>query len=681
MVDNVARTYLHPRANNPVTPLPHTQFPRRLFSETDPWFLDTSARNKSTTTSMSVRRCSNCHLYLEGSPSQDLLHVGKFGPECTSAHHPQPCDYSSRSGLCSFYSDDESELTPAQLQARDKTRQQELDKMAAEMVDLKAKQGSMDNMALELAELKKLMMSIRPGPSPEGSLSHSATVSTENLQNNIQVQNLLNSNPTSAPNLGSQSTSSPSVTAPDLSHLGAASFTAQQFSLVEDITSHIQKNSLPPATLQSRGGYTGPLMADIRKDIEVDMVAKRVLDLLEMNIPQIKETFAQPPVQTSAASLAPNQGTYTTYTRPLQHHLGTTTTSSITRPLSSVTQITGSSQLTYPQPPVNIHHLPQIQQQQYPYYYPGAHPDHNVPVQNPLYYPSHTIAHPSAADIQGAGLGLSGVPASTAQAPAAFRPTVLSDDDPLDAAAIMQLCTVSNRKQLRPHEFAKMGRFSYASKITDKNITVPLYVFGYLQHVIALLKGVVPVQNDTEVIDRLINLMTIMEITANNSTLDDFKCPGWSIGLEYASRIFHDIEFGRVKWEDLSEGLQPHTFLYAKDTVDMQQGKNARGGGVQPRGRGRGRGGNGRGRGGSNSDRFEDTGDGNRVCQSYNGFWTGTGCAFEYSYNRKCGYEHFCSSCYKKTGRKEVHKAVYCTDPELVTSGGNSGNKPVTTSG
>ena len=40
---------------------------------------------------------------------------------------------------------------------------------------------------------------------------------------------------------------------------------------------------------------------------------------------------------------------------------------------------------------------------------------------------------------------------------------LLSDEDVLDASAIMQLCTVStvsNRRQLRPHEFAIMDRFS-----------------------------------------------------------------------------------------------------------------------------------------------------------------------------------------------------------------------------
>ena len=246
----------------------------------------------------------------------------------------------------------------------------------------------------------------------------------------------------------------------------------------------------------------------------------------------------------------------------------------------------------------------------------------------------------------------------------------------MDAAQIMQLCTVSNRRQLRPHEFVRMGRFSYAEKITEKNITVPLYVMGYLQYVVAMLKGVAPQQTETEVVDRLTNLMTVMEICANNSTLDDFQFPGWSIGLEYAGRIFHDIEYGRIKWENLSEGLQPDTFLYAKDTVEMQLGK---------RGRDQSRGGDiaydrGHVKGDYSDEYYQE---GNKVCKSYNGFRTGSGCGFEFNYDRECGYEHFCSSCFRKYGSKESHKAYNCQHEELSSSDstGLGSAKPAVTSG
>ena len=207
---------------------------------------------------------------------------------------------------------------------------------------------------------------------------------------------------------------------------------------------------------------------------------------------------------------------------------------------------------------------------------------------------------------------------------------------------------------------------------------------GYLQYVVAMLKGVAPQQSASEVLDRLSNLMTIMEITANNSTLDDFKSPGWSIGLEYAGRIFHDIEYGRVKWEDLSEGLQAHTFLYAKDTVEMQQKKDNRSNDT-PKGKGGARGGKGGGRGGRGGDRSDSVQGGTKVCQSYNGFWTGSGCAYEHNNNRKCGYEHYCSACFEKSGSKENHKAYYCksdgSSTDASKGSGSEASKPTVTSG
>ena len=380
-----------------------------------------------------------------------------------------------------------------------------------------------------------------------------------------------------------------------------------------------------------KGNYSGPTMQDLRKDEELDRVAMKVLAALKFKIPQIAETF----------EIAPDHRNLTSKTQPSKTHSipaatlasGTRVSSALdNRPTPSVLPAGGQS---------DVHH--------------------------PAY----------SALLSGSGLAGDRHVGAAGQGG-----SCQADDNFMDAAQIMQMCTVSNRRQLRPHEFARMVRFSYASKITDKNITVPLYVMGYLQYVVAMLKGVAPVQSDTEVIDRLNNLMTIMEITANNSSLDDFKCPGWSYGLEYGNRIFHDIEYGRLQWENLSEGLQPHTFLYAKDTVDMQLkgGRGPVGGAIGGQSRGKGRGRGGRGRGGASGDR-SDFQEGTKVCQSYNGFWTGSGCAFEHTNQRKCGYEHFCSTCYEKTGVKESHKANYCNSDGKVSVGGAAAAKPAVTSG
>ena len=544
-----------------------------------------SSSTESSTAKMTIRRCSACHKYIDGAPEPSLTHDGKYGPDCTSAHHPDPCDHSGKDGTCQFYgvgSGKAGELTAAQLQARDQVCQAELDRMAAELVNIKQNQVGMDKMSSDLKELKNMILGLRPSPPQGGSLA-------------------------AAP--------PPTITeaAPSTSLAGAVG----GLSLLDVVEKHIEKNTVPPPSTQSRGQYSGPTMTDLRKDDNVTQIAQQVLAVLEQSIPQIRQNFAPLPAVSSST---------------------TTVTQALTRgPFSSVLPS---------QPSVA-----------------ALGSDH--PAYDALRSGVLGAAHSSPAAMTGSA-AVSG-----------------PKDDFLEASQIMQLCTVSNRKQLRPHEFARLGRFSYASKITDKNITVPLFVMGYLQHVVALLRGIVPAQSGTEVVDKLINLMTIMEITANNSTLEDFKSPGWSIGLEYAGRIFHDIEYGRVKWEDLSEGLQPNTFLYAKDTVEMQMGRRGRGNGSdqqQGGGRGGGRGRGGAARGGGRSDGFE----GKKVCQSYNSFWTGTGCAYEYNNNRKCGYEHFCSSCFEKTGAREPHKDYYCTEKTASSSTVGTGTvaaKPAVTSG
>ena len=543
---------------------------------------------------MAIRRCTTCHKYIDGSPDPSLEHVGKYGPECTSDHHPDPCDHTGRDGDCQFYAglNKGEQLTSAQLQARDQVRQAEMDRMASELVVLKQNQIGMDRMSTDIQELKSMIMGLRPPPPQGGSLAPPS----------------------------SSSVVSPQVT-PVPIMAGAVGGNPQPSSLLSNVQKHIELNTVSPPSSQPRGDYSGPLMPDLRKDGSVTQVAQEVLAFLEQNIPQIRQNFAPLPGSASVGF-----GT------------GTSASPSLVSATSVTTALQGGSLTSVlpPQPAAAVH-------------------------------PAYSAL---LSGMQGAAQ------TTTTAVPGAAAET-------MDAAQIMQLCTVSNRKQLRPHEFARLGRFSYASKITDKNITVPLFVMGYLQHVVALLRGVVPAESDTEVVDRLINLMTIMEITANNSTLEDFKSPGWSIGLEYAGRIFHDIEYGRVKWQDLSEGLQPNTFLYAKDTVEMQLGRGGRGnrGDQQSsvRGGGGGRGRGGAGRGGGRSDNFE----GKKVCQSYNSFWTGSGCAYEYNNNRKCGYEHFCSTCYEKTGAKENHKAYYCQGENKSSSVGTGvvTAKPAVTSG
>ena len=213
-------------------------------------------------------------------------------------------------------------------------------------------------------------------------------------------------------------------------------------------------------------------------------------------------------------------------------------------------------------------------------------------------------------------------------------------------------------KQYRPHEFASRGNFFYAKNINDRNITLPLYVYGYLKHCIILLSGLVPVA-EGEVMARLTHLMNVMEITSNNSTLNDFDHSAWSLGRGYGDRVFNDIQQGLRTWTEMPQNILPDVFLHVKDMVDMQNKKKdtaARGG------RGGGGGGKGRGGAGAGKDRSEKGGNERLVCTSYNDFFTGSGCAYEYNNQRKCNYEHFCSKCFTSTGTKATHKARFCTE-------------------
>ena len=62
-----------------------------------------------TSVIMTVKRCTKCHKYISGAPSPELAHVGTFGIDCKSDHHPNPCTYVSKENVaCGFFSRNDS---------------------------------------------------------------------------------------------------------------------------------------------------------------------------------------------------------------------------------------------------------------------------------------------------------------------------------------------------------------------------------------------------------------------------------------------------------------------------------------------------------------------------------------------------------------------------------------------
>jgi hypothetical protein len=125
------------------------------------------------------------------------------------------------------------------------------------------------------------------------------------------------------------------------------------------------------------------------------------------------------------------------------------------------------------------------------------------------------------------------------------------------------------------------------------------------------MSWVVP-SSENELSSRLTNLMNICEIAANNSTLNDFDCPGWQIAKAYGDRVFHDVETGQKTWEDLPVSIMADTFLHAKDTVAMKAKKTPQlAGDIDPK------------TGKKKKKKTEEVK--GKVCTAYNTFRTGDG--------------------------------------------------------
>jgi hypothetical protein len=127
----------------------------------------------------------------------------------------------------------------------------------------------------------------------------------------------------------------------------------------------------------------------------------------------------------------------------------------------------------------------------------------------------------------------------------------------------------------------------------------------------------------------MINLMNICEITSNNSTQNDFEHHAWQLGKGYGDRVLNDIQKGLRSWSEMQNHVLPDVFLHVKDMVDIQGRKREDCGGCQGRGRGKKVPGQVR----SSSDRPGGAQGGEKtlVCTSYNDFFTGSGCAYEYT--------------------------------------------------
>ena len=613
LAERVSNNYLN--AGLPLSPLPPSKPPRlsvnsedryqtqrKRPSVTNPYFLGPQTPTEPSSMSLTEIRCNKCHRYMQGAPDPALAHEDSPGDaRCTLFHHPSPCDYkSSKHGDCTLY---------PHLGARgkevDTTLGDEVIAKKFEVLDALATksnvmegnlarvEGSIGKLASEMERVATMIgLLTKPNPSPSGSLSVPPLTDTGHapLASGQQAQ-------AAAVGLGQEQIS-------DLAN--------------DLIASNQQKDNPSPQV----PNYTGPTLPAMRKDQDLtDLVRSELSRLLSI---------------TPSLQKAPDANTSSNITK--QPSLQESILAQQASARKQLLQFQESQQQQLEKFAADQKKQLEALQAQLGIVVPTAAIQKTQPptppspsLQPPVCTPcSDDRNHPAYLALGGQRDQISDQAGAGALA--------------MDMETLLGLTVRS--KQFRPYEFAKRTQLFYASSITERNCNFPCYILGYLRHCLILMSGVVA-SSENEISSRLTNLMNICEIAANNSTLNDFDCPGWQIGKAYGDRVFHDMESGRRSWEELPAHILPDIFLHARDTVAMRSNKPKN----KPEEKIKGK---------------KKT-DGSKACSTYNTFRTGEGCAYEWSNSdKKCEFDHYCKKCHQKSGKKERHKAINCeveTDP------------------
>ena len=193
-------------------------------------------------------------------------------------------------------------------------------------------------------------------------------------------------------------------------------------------------------------------------------------------------------------------------------------------------------------------------------------------------------------------------------------------------------------KQLRCHEFASTGQFSYRTQLKQDNVNTVCFAFGAFKHLEACKSGLINV-SDKEFLARLRHLKNVYEVACLSSNLNSFTENSWLIAREYDTRVIADIESGTKSWETLSMGIEPDSIYCAKETVEMRKPKKVK----EPK---------------VKNDEAPKV---KKLCTTYNSHKSSEGCYWEHvNKGQTCVFDHYCSWCKQNRGAVDKHKALSC---------------------
>ena len=173
LAERVSNNYLN--SNLPLSPIPrtgsrqklHTRSDKgnreKLLSTTDTFFLDTATMLSEET------RCKKCYRFITGAPDPNLDHeVSSGDARCTLDHHPEPCDYKSKThGDCRHYP-----LSLESLANRNDIMEGSISRVEGSIVSLST---LVENLTKMVGQMTKVT------PSPSDSLTSTAPTTASNM--------------------------------------------------------------------------------------------------------------------------------------------------------------------------------------------------------------------------------------------------------------------------------------------------------------------------------------------------------------------------------------------------------------------------------------------------------------------------------------------------------------------
>ena len=190
---------------------------------------------------------------------------------------------------------------------------------------------------------------------------------------------------------------------------------------------------------------------------------------------------------------------------------------------------------------------------------------------------------------------------------------------------------------VRPTEYSRYCQVDYSEKVKDDNANLVMFLFGYINQILASRQGTIAPMSEPELIGRLQHLLHLLELTAMFSSSSDYCHFSWLRARNYNTRIFADLDQGVLSWPSISSKLDPTSMMQAIEAIPRPDPKK----------------------------KFEEvkkkTDDG-PPCSKWNSCDESGKCQFEVDNpSKKCSKPHICSYCYATYGYTRTnHKESAC---------------------